>query len=122
MGGQAPQRKGKRGELEVAALAAQFGITLHRTPNSGGLLTKGDLFGLDSYYIEVKRRQSWSLPAWLKKAYLEAEGLLPLVFFRRDVEPGERKNPCGRWHVVLPAEELFALLEHVKIGRWGKDV
>lgn len=108
MTGRASRRKGAAGELEVAAEFQRRGFDARRTPNSGGLSWRGDLQGVPGYIFEVKRCETLSLPAWLRQAYAAASGgEVPVVVFRRD---GRGVGPDGRWHAVLPLEELARLI------------
>ena len=111
-GGRSSRRKGKRGELEVSALLAEYGFDARRTPNSGGLSWRGDVQGVPGYVFEVKRCERLSLPAWLEQAYAAARGgEIPAVVFRQSGRQGSSQaSPRGRWHAVIPLEELARLL------------
>ena len=103
MSGRRSRDKGKRGELEVAAVLCAAGFDARRTPNSGGLSWRGDIVGVPGYVIEVKRQESLAVPAWLRQAAADAAVChsVPVVAFRRSGEP---------WHAILLLEELARLL------------
>jgi Holliday junction resolvase len=93
--------KGARGEREVAAVFRAAGFDCDRTPNSGGLRTKGDLVGSVPAHIEVKRQENLRLPLWLRQAADEApSATVPVVAFRQN---------GGVWYAALPLAELVAL-------------
>lgn len=110
------RRKGNKGELEAAALFNEYGHGLRRTPNSGGLAWRGDLQGMEGYVFEVKRQERLDVPAWLRQVYAAARGgEIPVLLFRRNrTNP---TDPLGRWHAVLPAEELARLFALEKEAR-----
>lgn len=95
--------KGARGESEVAAIFRRHGFDCDRTPNSGGLRIRGDLYGTVPAHLEVKRQEVLRIPLWLRQAADEAEpGEVPVVAFRQN---------RGQWYGLLPLEvlaELFA--------------
>lgn len=94
--------KGARGEREVAALFRAAGFKCDRTPNSGGLMVKGDLVGDVPVHVEVKRAERLKVPEWLAQARADAPaGVTPVLAFRRSREG---------WYGVLPLEALVALL------------
>ena len=87
------RRKGARGELEVVKILEDYGITTHRTPNSGGLAWKGDIQGHDTWHIEVKRQERIALQQWVDQAEDDCPKTeVPLVVFRRSHQP---------WRVVM---------------------
>jgi len=108
----ASRRKGARGELEVAGVFRAHGFDARRTPNSGGLSWRGDVQGVPGYVLEVKRCERLTLPAWLDQAYGAASsGEVPVVVFRQSASgTGRDGSPRGRWHAVIPLEELARLV------------
>jgi Holliday junction resolvase len=106
------RRKGAEGERQVANIFRAHGFDCDRTPNSGGLRFKGDLYGLAGVHIEVKRQETARPWAWIaqaeKDAWAETEAgrhvfapLLPVVAFRRN---------ASSWYAIVPLEELARLL------------
>lgn len=96
------RRKGVTGEREVAAIFRVHGFECDRTPNSGGLRIKGDLYGTVPAHVEVKRHETLRLPAWLRQAEAEAEeDALPVVAFRQN---------RGTWYAAIPLHDLARLL------------
>lgn len=110
--GASERRKGRDAELEVRDVFRAFDFEIQRTPNSGGLHLAGDLIctdgALDSYHFEIKRRETWDVPGFLRQAHEEAEGRVPVVAMRKSATPAN--GPAGRWHAVIPLEELVHLL------------
>ncbi len=107
--GRASRRKGSAGELEVAKVFQAHGFDVRRTPNSGGLVVKGDLIGLDGYSVEVKRCERLAVPAWLRQAHRDAGvGEVPLLAFRTSATL--KMDPLSRWNAVLPLEEVARLI------------
>lgn len=117
--GKASRDKGASGEREVATIFRSHGFTCQRTPNSGGLMFKGDLIWenieasgargatptrLSTFpriHVEVKRSERWDVPAYIRQAELDAEGKPWLVAMRRNRTP---------WYAVVPLEWLVQLL------------
>lgn len=95
------RRKGAAGEREVAALLRDsFGLPCARTlgqARDGG----GDI-AFRPFLIEVKRRRSIGVEAWVKQAQAAAkDGELPVVLARAD---------GGEWMLIAPwsvAERLL---------------
>lgn len=97
----ATRDKGARGEREVADLLRSYGLDAWRTPNSGGLRTKGDLEGVPGYHFEVKRQEVLRLPLWTRQAQGDADGAIPVVAYRQN---------RGEWFACLPLGELAHLI------------
>ena len=94
--------KGARGEREVAELFRAHGFDAERTPNSGGLMIRGDLAGSVPAHLEVKRQEVLRLPTWMRQAEADApEGVVPVVCYRQN---------SGRWYATLPLADLAALI------------
>ena len=81
--GKSQQAKGKRGELELAAILDGYGYNVTRgaSQNYG---TEPDLSGLPGIHVEVKRQERLNLAAALEQSEREARrfGGLPAVFHR----------------------------------------
>ena len=81
--GKSQQAKGKRGELELAAILDGYGYNVTRgaSQNYG---TEPDLSGLPGIHVEVKRQERLNLAAALEQAERDARrfGGLPAVFHR----------------------------------------
>lgn len=97
------RRKGKTGELEVAAVFRSAGFDCDRTPNSGGLRIKGDLHGELPLHVEVKRQEVARPWLWADQAALDAGvDRRWLVAMRRSRSP---------WLALLPLDDVVQLLE-----------
>jgi len=100
--GEPSRSKGRRGELEVARVFRAAGFDVDRTPNSGGLRLKGDLYGANlPVHIETKRRERLDVWAGMQQAESEANGRVPWLAFRRNRSP---------WYVAMLLEDALALL------------
>lgn len=89
-------QKGKRAEREVVKLlqpivdaayhqAGKEPPLLQRTSYSASSLAGGaDLMGVPFLAIEVKHRESYSIPSWWKQTCEQAQGRLPILFYRRN--------------------------------------
>lgn len=97
----AERDKGARGEREVAAIFRGHGFDCDRTPNSGGLRFRGDLYGNVPLHVEVKRQEVLRLPLWMRQAEADAGDLTPVVAFRQS---------GGRWYAALPLDDLAGLV------------
>lgn len=96
------KRKGKSGELELAAFLRERGITARRGQQYKGTGDSPDVIGLDGCHIECKRCEQGSLYAWLEKATAEAApGSVPVVMHRRS-----RKN----WVAILDLDQFLRIL------------
>lgn len=106
----AERDKGARGEREVAAIFRKHGFDCDRTPNSGGLRIRGDLYGNVPLHVEVKRQETLRLPLWLRQAEIDAGAAfgryapaeVPVVTFRQN---------GGKWYATLPLDDLARLLK-----------
>lgn len=111
--GRAERSKGARGELEVAAVFQAAGFDCDRTPNSGGLRIRGDLYGNVPAHIEVKRQEVARPWLWFAQAEEEAEeGAVPVVAFRRSRSP---------WLAIVPLEALAELMAAAALAERGAD-
>lgn len=104
--GMKSRRKGARGERELAKEYAVRGFDAARTPNSGGLQTKGDVVGVPGVHIEAKYKERLNLWECLKQTEDEApDGCVPALHFRR--------NHTG-WYVAVPLDDWLDLLEEAR--------
>lgn len=105
------KRKGKVGELEVAALCREHGFTEARRGvqyQGGG--DSPDCVGLPDVHIEVKRTEKGNPFDWIEQAAGEARvGSMPAVFHRRN---GKR-----RWLTILYADDFLNLLHQAEHGK-----
>lgn len=87
--GRTSQRKGRAGELELAATLRGYGYTVKPgAPANHG--TTPDLTGLPSIHIECKRAERLDLGAAMAQAVQDAEKFhdgAPAVFHRRNRQP-----------------------------------
>lgn len=96
------QRKGRRGEIELAHILQQYGFDVQpaEAQNYG---TLPDLIGLPMIHIECKRAEALRLSEWMAQAERDAHRFgdgLPAVFFRRSRSP---------WCVVMKLEDWMIL-------------
>jgi hypothetical protein len=81
--GRASRDKGSRGEIEVRNLFRSYGFDCDRTPNSGALRVKADLYGNIPLHVEVKFCERPRIIAWVQQALSDASGVPEAVFWRR---------------------------------------
>lgn len=109
--GKASQRKGARGEEELAMLLAAAGWPVKRGGSCFG--EKPDLYGLPDVHVEVKRREALNITEAMAQARRDADKFRdghPAVFHRRNRQP---------WLVTMPLEswiELYSAFEREKTG------
>lgn len=88
----ASRDKGKRGELDVAAVFTDAGLPADRTAalQAGGVPGAGDVTirQLPHLHVESKRTETYSLPEWLRQIEgARLDGQPYLVAFRKSREP-----------------------------------
>lgn len=103
------RRKGKDGELQLAALLRRHGFDeARRGVQYQGGPDSPDIVGLNGCHVEVKRAERGNPYDWLEKAAAEAPpGQTPVVFHRRSRKP---------WIVVLSAPEFLSILRQAEYG------
>ena len=104
------RRKGANGELEVVHLLHDHGWPeAKRTSDGRAQVERGDIAdGPEGVHLEVRRRETAAIWAWLAQAEAEARsGDMPVVAFRRNRSP---------WYAALPLDVLLGLL-----ARLGND-
>lgn len=101
MSGRTSQRKGRKAEIELAAILREYGYDV-RPGQAVSFGTEPDLVGLPGVHIESKRHETADLTSWLKQAEKDAEyfGGLPAVFWRHN---------RGRWTVTMDLEYWMTL-------------
>ena len=94
--------KGKRGELEVAALLRSFGHEARRGQQfAGGGDSPDVVHSMGGFHIEVKRVETFSLYPAMRQAEQERTlGDVPVVFHRRNGKP---------WVVVMYADDFLKM-------------
>lgn len=104
--GKKSRNKGKRGELEFAALCREYGFDARRTAQFCGKTgAAADVEGIPGVHVEVKRTEALCLYDAMAQSIRDAEaggrGEMPIVAHRRNGED---------WLIVLQAEDFFRLL------------
>ena len=95
------RKKGKAGELELAALLRDMGYQSRRGQQYCGASGDADVIGLPGIHIECKRVEKLNLMDAVKQASHDAkDGLLPAVFHRRNRQP---------WMVTLTMDDWMKL-------------
>ena len=102
MMGKMSRNKGKRGELEVAALMREHGFEAKRgQQHRGGSDSPDVVHDIPGLHVEVKFRERVSLYNTLAQAKEEAMGLMPVVFHRQ-----VRKS----WLVTIGADDFLRIM------------
>jgi Holliday junction resolvase len=99
------RRKGADAERELAELLREHGLAAQRNPVQalfGGADVLGVRLAGRELHLEAKRCERLDLPRWLRQVRADCPvGTVPVIAFRRSHEP---------WQVVLPLEDLLALV------------
>lgn len=91
------KRKGKVGELELAAELRKLGwLGVRRGQQYNGLEGE-DVVGIDGIHIECKRCEKFSIYEAVEQAQRDAGDKVPIVFHRRNRKP---------WLAVIPLDQL----------------
>lgn len=99
------RQKGKVGERAVAELARANGFPNAKRTGDAQQVA-GDIAGMPGLYVEVRRRETLNLPAWIREVETEhPPNTLPLIAFRRSQEP---------WYGAVPLGDLFRVLAREK--------
>ncbi len=108
------RQKGKRGELELAALLREHGFPeARRGVQYQGGADSPDCIGLPDVHIEVKRTEKTALYDWIEQADGERPlGSIPAIF--------HRKNGRRRWLTIVYADDFLDLLHLAEHGKHGK--
>lgn len=104
MSGMSSQRKGKRGEEELATILQQAGYSVRHGP-SQSYGSCPDIFGLDGVHVECKRREKLNLSEAMNQAIRDAERFhdgAPCVFHRKNRES---------WRVTMRLEDWLELYQ-----------
>jgi len=102
----ASREKGRKAELEVAAVLRTHGFDARRD----GRLDDDLSHDLDGVHLEVKRAERLELPAWLRQAEDDAGERRPVVVYRSSRQP---------WRAVVTLDHY---LELEKRARTTKEV
>lgn len=103
------RQKGKRGELELAAVLRAHGYSARRGQQYAGANGDADVVGLPGVHIECKRVERLNLDAAMAQAVRDARaGEVPVVMHRRN---------RGQWMATLRLEDFLRL----EAGRSGAD-
>lgn len=82
------RQKGKRGELELAAVLRAHGYSARRGQQYAGANGDADVVGLPGVHIECKRVERLNLDAAMAQSIRDARaGELPVVAHRRSRQP-----------------------------------
>ena len=121
--GKSSQRKGKTGELELAAILQAEGYAVER----GASMTFGevpDLSGLPGVHIECKRVEKLNLSEAMQQATRDAQRFgdgEPAVFHRRNRSPWVVSMPLTSWlklyKAVFPAQKRVETRKEGRVDR-----
>lgn len=105
--------KGKRGELEFAALCREHGYDCRRTAQyCGNTGEAADVVGLPGIHVEVKRVERLNIDDAMAQAIRDSKGLKPVIV-------AHRKNNC-EWLITMRAEDWFPQYAEWEAGLDGK--
>ena len=102
MGGKRSRDKGKRGELEFAALCREHGFDCRRTAQyCGNTGQAADVEGLPGIHVEVKRTEVLKAWDYMTQASHDAPlEKIPVVAWRKNNH---------RWLMIMEADDWFRL-------------
>lgn len=102
------RKKGKVGELEVAALLRDYGFKARRGQQFSGSSDSPDVVhSIPNVHLEVKRVEAFSLyPALAQATRDAADSETPVVFHRRNRE---------KWVAILPAEDFLKMMQRLPL-------
>ena len=93
--------KGKRGELELAALLREYGYDARRGQQYNGRHGDPDVLGLPGIHIEVKRVEKLNLFDAIRQSIRDAlQGEIPAVFHRKN---------RSEWLVTVRLDDFITL-------------
>lgn len=92
------KKKGKRGELELAALLRSYGYETRRGVQYQGGQDSPDVVGLDGIHIEVKRQERLNIIEAMEQADKDSGENIPVVFHRKNRTP---------WLVTLHLDDFM---------------
>ena len=96
-------KKGKIGELELAAILKSYGYNCRRGQQYCGSNGDADVVGLPGIHIECKRVERLDIYGAVEQSKNDArEGELPVVMHRKNKK---------EWLVTMPLEEWMRLYE-----------
>lgn len=102
------REKGKRGELELAHILADYGYACRRGQQYCGADGSADVIGLEGIHIECKRVEKLNLSAAMEQSKRDAKPQeIPAVFHRKNQE---------EWLVTMPLETWIQMYQ-----AWKKE-
>lgn len=97
--------KGKRAELEIAALLREYGFDARRGVQYHGGEDSPDVLGLPGVHIEVKHVEKLNINEAMAQADRDCGENMPAVFHRRNRTP---------WFVTLHFDDFMNLYKEAK--------
>jgi len=108
--GRAQRRKGAAAEREVAEVFARHGFDLAKRSGDAGQ-RDGDLDHVGIFYVEVRRRETLAVPAWLREVASKCPpDMVGLLVFRRSRMAWQACLPLGQFLALLGDVHLRALV------------
>ena len=100
------RNKGANAEREVRDILREHGFDAHR---DGQIWLDDDpnedlVHNIPGVHIEVKRRETLAIPAWLRQTEDDARGRVPWLVFRQSRQP---------WRVIVPLRFLLNMTRAV---------
>lgn len=105
------KHKGKRGELEVAAILREHGYNARRGQQYSGASGDPDVVGLPGYHIEVKFREHLNIFEAMEQSRGDAKpGEIPVVIHRKSRE---------KWLITMDLEQWLDSIQGGENGERG---
>ena len=111
------KKKGKDGELEIAALLRHYGYhDARRGQQFRGGGDSPDVVGLPGFHLEVKRTERLRVCEAVDQARRDAaKGAIPVVVYRGNNDK-LKSTSRGEWLFILGAKDFFDLLDLAGYG------
>lgn len=100
--------KGKRAELEIAALLRTYGYEARRGVQYQGGQDSPDVVGLDGIHIEVKHVENLNINKAMEQADKDSGENIPVVFHRKNRTP---------WLVTMHLDDFMNMYKESKNER-----
>lgn len=102
------RKKGKNGELEIAAILREYGYNCRRGQQYCGTSGDADVIGLPYVHLEIKRVERLNIEDAMSQSKRDArEGETPVVM--------HRKNRC-EWLVTMRLEDFMSMYREWEAG------
>lgn len=108
--GRGQRRKGAAGEREVAEIFTRHGFELAKRSGDAGQ-RDGDIDHVGIFYVEVRRRETLAIPAWLREVAAKCPpDMVGVLVFRRSRMAWQACLTLGQFLALLGDARLHVLV------------